>query len=95
MAIWCNNIPAVAWLYKLRNSVSLIASNLIRALAIRFQKLEVAKLAAEHILGLFNVMAGFNSWEHTTNPKDFLLLFTSKFNPRRTDFGRYANQNQG
>ena len=35
VAIWCDNIPAVAWLYKLCNSTSQIASNIIRALAIR------------------------------------------------------------
>ena len=86
VAIWCDNIPAVAWLYKLRNSTSQIASNIIRALAIRFQKLEVGKLAAEHIPGLFNVMADFNSREHTTNLTDFLTHFSSKFNPPKDGY---------
>ena len=86
VAIWCNNILAVAWLYKLCNSTSQIVSNIIQALAIRFQKLAVTKLAAEHIPGIFNVMADFNSREHTTNLTDFLTHFSSKFNPPKNGY---------
>ena len=81
VAIWCNNLPAVAWLYKMRNSNSKFAARILRAFAIRLQHFQAAILAIDHLLGIYNIMSDFASRKHTTNPTDFLTLFTSTFKP--------------
>jgi hypothetical protein len=35
VSIWCNNLPAVAWMYNLSTSTSLVAAQILRALAVR------------------------------------------------------------
>ena len=80
-AIWCDNLPVVAWLYKMRSSSSLIAANLVRALAVRIHMNKSAKLAGEHLSGKFNVMADTISCRHPTNIEDFFSFFSSKFLP--------------
>ena len=67
----------------MRSSSSQVASNLIRALAIRFHVKEAAKLAGEHISGKFNKMADVASRDHVTNLTDFLTFFTSTFTPKK------------
>ena len=81
VAIWCDNLPAVAWLYKMRSSSSLVSANLVRALAVRIHMNESAKLAGEHLSGKFNVMADTTLRRHPTNTEDFLSFFSSKFPP--------------
>ena len=52
VAMWCDNLPAVAWLYKMRNSSSEIAAHILRAFAIRLQHLQAAVPLVEHISGI-------------------------------------------
>jgi hypothetical protein len=35
ISIWCDNLPAVAWMYKFRTSTSLVSAQILRALAVR------------------------------------------------------------
>jgi hypothetical protein len=35
VSIWCDNLPAVAWMYKFRTSTSLVAAQILWALALR------------------------------------------------------------
>ena len=81
VAIWCNNLPAVAWLYKMRNSGSKFAACILRAFAIRLQHFRAAVPAIDHLSGIYNIMSDFASRKHTTNSTDFLTLFTSTFKP--------------
>ena len=80
-AIWCDNLPAVAWTYKFRTSTSQIAANILRALATRLHVCQAGTLSVDHISGVYNVMADVASRKHTTNPSDFLTYFSSKFPP--------------
>ena len=63
----------------MRSSSSLIAANLVRALAVRIHINEAAKLAGEHLSGKFNVMADTTLRQHPTNTEDFLSFFSAKF----------------
>ena len=79
----------------MRSSSSQVASNLIRALAIRFHVKEAAKLAGEHISGKFNKMADIASREHVTHLTDFLTFFTSTFTPKKGHFWTLCQLKQG
>jgi hypothetical protein len=57
VSIWCNNLPAVAWMYKFRTSTSLVAARILRALAVRLHTNRAALLSVEHISGIYNTMA--------------------------------------
>jgi hypothetical protein len=88
IAIWCDNLPAVAWTYKFRTSTSPIAARILRALAVRLHKNQTALLSVEHISGIFNNMADVASRKHNTDRKHFLTDFSARFHPRRTPAGR-------
>ena len=81
VAIWCDNLPAVAWTYKFRTSTSPIAARILRALAVRLHEQKTALLSVEHISGIFNVMADVASRKHSTNNAQFLTEFSSHFPP--------------
>jgi hypothetical protein len=49
VSIWCDNLPAVAWMYKFRTSTSLVAAQILRALAVRLHTNRAALLSVEHI----------------------------------------------
>ena len=51
VAIWCNNLPAVAWTYKFRTSRSAVASRILRALAVRLHFTRSALMSVDHISG--------------------------------------------
>jgi hypothetical protein len=80
-AIWCDNLPAVAWTYKFRTSTSPIAARILRALAVRLHENQTALLSVEHISGIFNNMAGVASRKHSTNRKHSLTNFSTRFPP--------------
>ena len=80
-AIWCDNLPAVAWTYKFRTSTSQIAASILRALATQLHVCQAGTLSVDHISGVYNVMADVASRKHTTNPSDFLPYVSSKFPP--------------
>ena len=61
VAIWCNNLSAVAWLYKMQNSSSKWASCILRALAVRLQHLQAALPAIDHLSSIYNIMSDFAS----------------------------------
>ena len=80
-AIWCDNIPAVAWIYKFRTSTSHLASHILLALATRLHKNQTGLLSVDHISGIYNTLADCASREHSTNPYTFLQIFTQKYTP--------------
>jgi hypothetical protein len=47
VSIWCNNLPAVAWMYKFQTSTSLVAARILRALAVRLHTNRAALLSVE------------------------------------------------
>ena len=79
--IWCDNIPAVSWVYKFRSNVSTLAANILRAFATRLHYCHAGLLSVDHISGIFNILADFASREHTTDLTNFLILFHQKFPP--------------
>jgi hypothetical protein len=56
IAIWCDNLPAVSWIYKMRTSTSPIASRILRALAVRLQHNHTSLLGIDHISGIYNII---------------------------------------
>ena len=86
VAIWCDNLPAVAWTYKFRTSTSPLAARILRALAIRLHSTHSALLNVQHISGIYNTMADYASREHTTDSHDFLAAFTTRFPPPQNGF---------
>ena len=86
VAIWCDNMPAVAWTYKFRASTSRIASRLLRAFAVRLHTTKSALTNVNHISGVYNTMADVASRKHTTNPSDFLTKFSTTFPPPQDAF---------
>ena len=81
VSIWCDNLPAVAWMYKFRTSTSPIAARILRALAVRLHENRAALMSVEHISGIYNKMADVASRRHTTDPKSFLTEFSAIFPP--------------
>jgi hypothetical protein len=57
VSIWCDNLPAVAWMYKFHTSTSLVATWILRALTVRLHTNRAALLSVEHISGIYNTMA--------------------------------------
>jgi hypothetical protein len=78
VAIWCDNLPAVAWTYKFRASTSPIAAQILRALVVRLHKNQTALLSVEHISGIFNNMVDVASRKHNTDRKHFLTDFSAR-----------------
>ena len=81
VSIWCDNLPAVAWMYKFRTSTSLIAARILRALAVRLHTNRAALLSVEHISGIYNKMADVASRQHSTTNTVFLTEFSASFPP--------------
>ena len=86
IAIWCDNLPAVAWTYKFRTATSLIAARILRALAIRLHATHSALLNVQHISGIYNTMADYASRTHTLDSHDFLVAFTTTFPPPKNGY---------
>ena len=86
IAIWCDNLPAVSWIYKMRTSTSPIASRILRALAVRLQLHRTGLLAIDHISGIYNIMADVASRKHVSHPMQFLDYFTTTFTPPQHNF---------
>lgn len=86
IAIWCDNLPAVSWIYKMRTSTSPVASRILRALAVRLQHQQSGLLAIDHISGIYNIMADVASRKHVSNPTQFLDYFTKTFTPPQGNF---------
>jgi len=80
-AIWCDNLPAVNWCYKLRSSSSPVAAALLRALAMRLHTQQASPITIDHISGTFNLLADTASRKHSTNPHAFLSHFTQLYPP--------------
>ena len=80
-AIWCDNLPAVSWVYKLRSNVSILAANILRALATRLHHCESGLVAIDHISGIHNIMADVASRKHDVNLLKFLSFFHKTFPP--------------
>ena len=81
VAIWCDNLPAVAWTYKFRTATSQVAARILRAFAVRLHQTHSSLLNIQHISGSYNVMADVASRKHSTDPTTFLTEFTTRFPP--------------
>ena len=81
VAIWCDNLAAVAWAHKNRTSTSQVAIRLLRVLAFRLRHNAAALPNIQHISGVFNVMADVASRKHSLDPETFLTEFTDSFPP--------------
>ena len=81
VSIWCDNLPAVAWMYKFRTSTSIVAARILRALAVRLHTNRAALLSVEHISGIYNKMADVASRRHSLDNKTFLTEFSALFPP--------------
>jgi hypothetical protein len=81
VSIWCDNLPAVAWMYKFRTSTSLVAARVLRALAVRLHTNRAALLSVEHISGVYNKMADVASRKHSIDNTVFLTEFSALFPP--------------
>jgi hypothetical protein len=81
VSIWCDNLPAVAWMYKFRTSTSLVAARILRALAVRLHTNRAALLSVEHISGIYNTMADVASRQHSLDNTVFLTNFSKLFRP--------------
>ena len=57
LATFCDNISAVVWSYKMRNSVSIIAGHILRAIGMHIHALSASSLIPHHIAGELNIMA--------------------------------------
>jgi hypothetical protein len=79
VSIWCDNLPAVAWMYKFRNSTSLVVARILRALAVRLHTNQAALLSVEHISGIYNTMADVASRRHSLDNAKFLTDFSALF----------------
>jgi hypothetical protein len=88
VSIWCDNLPAVAWMYKFRTSTSLVAARILRALAVRLHTNRAALLSVEHIFGIYNKMADVASRRHslTTQFSSPISLLCS--HPHRANSGQ-------
>ena len=86
VAIWCDNLPAVAWTYKFRTATSQVAARILRAFAVRLHATHSALLNIQHISGSYNIMADMASREHSTDPTTFLTNFTQHFPPPQNNF---------
>jgi hypothetical protein len=86
VAIWCDNLPAVAWTYKFRTSTSLLAARILRAFAIRLHATHSSLLNIQHISGIYNTMADFASRKHTLDSHDFLVAFAKRFPPPQNGY---------
>ena len=56
-AIWCDNIPVVAWVYKFRTSTYHLASHILMAIAKQLHKNHAGLLSVDHISGIYNILA--------------------------------------
>ena len=79
--IWCDNLPAVTWLYKFRTSTSTISGAILRAFATRLHSCHTGTLSVDHISGVYNNMADVASRQHSTIPSQFFTDFSFQFQP--------------
>jgi hypothetical protein len=86
VSIWCDNLPAVAWMYKFRTSTSLVAARILRALAVRLHTNRAALLSVEHISGIYNIMADVASRKHSLDNALFLTEYTALFPPPQGEY---------
>jgi hypothetical protein len=91
VSIWCDNLPAVAWMYKFRTSTSLVAARILRALDVRLHTNRAALLSVEHISGIYNKMADVHH-DATVSTAQFssqISLLCS--HPHRANSGRCSS----
>ena len=86
VALFSDNAPTVAWATRLAAKSSLVAGQLIRALALRLKVMKASPLSTLHISGVQNAMTDIPSRSFGTPPKwhcqtenDLLTMFNSKF----------------
>jgi hypothetical protein len=86
IALFSNNTPTVSWVTRLASRYSIVASNLVAALALRLKKLRCCPLTPQHIKGSKNTITDIPSrsfssvpqWHFKSN-KDLQTFFNSCF----------------
>jgi hypothetical protein len=86
MTLFSNNSPTVGWVMRLASKKSIIAKNLIQALALGLKTQHACLLTPMHIEGKWNAISDVPSQSFGNNPKwmcktdeDLLTLFNSMF----------------
>jgi hypothetical protein len=86
VALFSDNSPTVHWVRRMAAKGSMVAGQLLRALALRLKQRHVSPLTPLHIAGVKNAMTDIPSrsfgsepkW-HCTDDNDLLTLFNSSF----------------
>jgi hypothetical protein len=86
VTLFSNNLPTVGWVRQLASKRSIIAENLIQALALRLKTLHACPLTPMHIEGKQNAISDMPSRSFGSKPKwtcktneDLLTIFNSMF----------------
>ena len=86
VAVFSNNSPTVSWVQRMASRSSMVAEQLIRVLALRFNIQKVCPLTTLHIAGDQNTMTDIPSRSFGSNPKwhfctdfDLLTFFNNTF----------------
>ena len=86
VALFSDNSPTVSWVKRLASRSSLVAAQLVRALALRLAKAKASPLTPLHIAGKRNAMTDIPSRSFGSEPQwfcttdaDLLRLFNKKF----------------
>jgi hypothetical protein len=86
ISIWCDNLPALAWMYKFRTSTSLVAVQILRALVVQLHTNRATLLSVEHISGIYNKMADVASRRHSLDRTIFFTNFSAMFPTPQGEF---------
>ena len=86
VALFSDNQPTVSWVQRLASKSSVVAGQLVRALALRLNMTGASPLTQLHIAGVQNAMTDIpsrsfgseNKW-HCKNDAELLNLFNSQF----------------
>ncbi len=86
VALFSNNSPTVSWVQRMASRASLVAEQLIRILALRFNVHKVCPITMLHIAGDQNAMTNIPSCSFGSKPQwhfqselDFLTFFNNSF----------------
>jgi hypothetical protein len=95
--LFSDNSPAVHWVHRLAAKGSLVAGQLLRALALRMKKNRVSPLTPMHVKGEENPMTdnpsrsfGSEAKWHCRTDAELLTLFNSFSLPQIRNLGQYS-----
>jgi hypothetical protein len=86
VTLFSNNLPTVSWVARLASKRSLVAEQLVQALALHLKTMHTCPLTPMHIEGIHNKIADIPSRSFVSNPAwtctsnaDLLTLFNTHF----------------